>query len=207
PEPVRGEDQAGAWDACERARGADGPESPHDRQRQALVEPVARLLREPRPLEHLEEELEVAHPPAALGDAEPGAPAHPALAERVPLRGGGEERQRLVQPFGVHEAGPRDLAVARKARGEPARHRKTKRVIERRVHDAGIVEAPAGGSPESRHAPGEFRQRTVDVLENLGIVGVRLEKAQRLVETEERPRPPEAPTRERAEEAELLFAR
>src|SRR2546425_7879869 len=93
------------------------------------------------------------------------------------------------------------------APGEPARHRKAERVIERRIRDAGVVEAPAGGGPEPRHAPGKFLERAVDALEDLGIVGVYLEEAQRLVETRERPWPPDGPTGERVEQAELLLPR
>src|SRR5207247_2100911 len=159
------EEAARGRDPREGARGADAPRAPHDWKRQALVEPVARLLGEPRPLEHLEEELEVCHRPATLGHAEPCAPAHPALAERVPLPRGREERQGLVQPLRVRKAGPGDLAVVRKAPGEPARHRKAERVIERRIRDAGVVEAPAGGGPEHWTAPGEFLERAAGALE------------------------------------------
>src|SRR2546425_8306019 len=93
------------------------------------------------------------------------------------------------------------------APGEPARHRKAERVIERRIRDAGVVEAPAGGGPEPRHAPGKFLERAVDALEDLGIVGGCLEEAQRLVETRERPWPPDRPTGERVEQAEPLLPR
>src|SRR5439155_956856 len=146
-------------------------------------------------------------PPAAFGDAEPRAPADPAVAERVPLRRRGEERQRLVQALRVLKACPGDLAVARKTRREPASHRKAERVIERRVRDPGVVEALPRGGPEPHHALGEFRERAIDALEDLGTVGVRLEKAQRLVETDERRRPREGAALERVEQAELLLPR
>src|SRR5881397_3175092 len=129
------------------------------------------------------------------------------VAERVPLRRRGEERQRLVQALRVLKACPGDLAVARKTRREPASHRKAERVIERRVRDPGVVEALPRGGPEPHHALGEFRERAIDALEDLGTVGVRLEKAQRLVETDERRRPREGAALERVEQAELLLPR
>src|SRR2546429_51296 len=136
-----------------------------------------------------------------------GAGPNPAVAERAPLRRGGEERQRLVQALRVLKACPGDLAVARKTRREPASHRKAERVIERRVRDPGVVEALPRGGPEPHHALGEFRERAIDALEDLGTVGVRLEKAQRLVESDDRSRPREGAALERVEQAELLLPR
>src|SRR5438128_2096279 len=72
---------------------------------------------------------------------------------------------------------------------------------------ASVREAPPPGGPEPHHALGEFRERAIDALEDLGTVGVRLEKAQRLVEADERRRPREGAALERVEQAELLLPR
>ena len=54
--------------------------------------------------------------------------------------------------------------------------------------DAGVVEPPARGGPESIDPGRERFQRAIDQLENLGVVGVRLQKAQGLVQAKERSR-------------------
>ena len=186
--------------SARRARAAWGPE---DREPQVLPEPVAGLRGQARALEELEQQREVRHPPAALRDPEPAAPAHAALAERVALGRAREERERLVEPVDLLEPAPGDLRVARKAEREPARHREGEGVIERRAGDAGVVEAPAGRDAEPRHAHRESREGPVDARQDLGVVGVRLEETEGLVQAEERRGLPHAGRLEPRQELEL----
>src|SRR5882724_1652547 len=167
-----------------RARVRDA-RAPENRERDALEQPVARLLGEAGALEQLEHHGEIAQPAAALRDPEPSPPAHAALADRIPFCRGRQQRQRLVEAILVVEPAPGDLDVLRVARGEPSGHRVTERVVERGADDPGIVESSRGGA-ESRDPAPESLESAVDELEDARVVRIRLQEAERLVEPQER---------------------
>src|SRR5437899_1873010 len=93
----------------------------------------------------------------------------------------------LAVPIIVRERRPGDVTLARKPRGEPAGHREPEGIVERGVRDAGIVQPPSRRGPEPVHAGRECLQRAIDELESLRVIGIRLEKAERLVQAEEGP--------------------
>ena len=71
------------------------------------------------------------------------------------------------------------------APGEPPGHRVAERVVERGAADPGIVEPPRG-RPEPRHPGREALECTVDELEDTRVVGIGLQEAEHLVESNER---------------------
>src|SRR5262245_49488871 len=128
----------------ERPGRAGAARAPENRQRDALEQPVARLLGQPGARKQLEHYHEIAQPAAALRLAKPLPPAHAAFAERVAFRRGREQRQRLVETIGVVEAAPGDLGVAREALGWPLGPLVSEGVVERGAADPGIVETRRG---------------------------------------------------------------
>jgi len=83
---------------------------PEDREAHALEEPVARVFRKPRALEHLEEKLQVADAAAALGDVDPRRQPMPPSLNASPPRS--SPASRASRPAGpVRERVPGDLGL------------------------------------------------------------------------------------------------
>ena len=181
--------------------GSLGP--PSDRERERVEQALARFRRQGCLVEQFDEQREIARGPVALGDAEPAAPAESALvAHRLALDGEDEKRHRLLDLALRGELCPHDVSTRRRA-GEPACHRQPKRIVEECPRDAGVVEA-LRRRPERLHPRGEARQALARAPEHVRVVGVRHEKAQRLVELAQDPRRGDAHLREPDEQAALL---
>src|SRR5262249_56444828 len=91
----------------ERSRAAGSLRAPEDREAEAFEEPVARLFRQPRSLEQLDNQLQVGEAAAALGDTDPLPPADAPLAERRAFRRRRQQPERLIHPAPLREPVPR----------------------------------------------------------------------------------------------------
>ncbi len=183
--PAAVKERAGPRQPGERPRCAWRPEAPADRKREALEQTIARIVGEGRPVEQLDEELEVGEPPPALRQPEPPPPAEPALvAHRILLGALGEQGQGLLQQLLLDELPPQDVHVAREASAEPARHRQPERVVKCRARDARVMKLPLRRT-QRLHSGGKSRQALVHPREHAGVVGIGLQEAERLVQLTE----------------------
>ena len=164
-----------------RSRQAD----PH-RQPETLVQPVPQSRVERCAVEGLDQHLEVGEAPPGPRHLEPSAHREAALAEGVALGRGDQEVQRVRDLLRVRDASPADVGMSAEPRRQPAAQRKAVGILEGRAGDAGVLKARLGSRPEPPDARGKVAKEAVYPAEDLAVVRVRLEKAERLVEPDER---------------------
>ena len=197
-----------ALDRALRARAReprDAEGRPH-RQAQAVEQPVAHPRVERRAIERLDQDLEIGETAPRPRDVEPPANREAALAERVALRRRDQEVQGLGDLLLVLDPVPPDVDARAEAGRQPAAHRKPVRIFERRAGDPGVAEASLPAPSERPDSRGELPEEPVHPVEDLAVVRIRLEEAQRLVEPDEVSAIADRGRRERREQAALLEA-